>query len=162
MRSALVTLALCLSSLPPAAQAQSSRFSGLSVTRFHYESAPFIAVTYRRTVLGNRGGGADIAVGVVPSALPARVLFTQVDLGFAKAVTTGPARLLVRVGTSNFVALAQSLEVYPGAQLGAGALIRIEDASWARLEVSRHYYVQGDESLAMWSLGIGFAVQSPP
>lgn len=164
MRSglALITLACLLAGSPGPAMAQSTRFSGLSVVRFHHERSRFHTLAYRRTYLGSRDGGGDLAIGFLPSAAAAGAILSQLDFGVARAVPVGPAKLLLRAGSSNFVAIARTLEVYPGAQLGAGALIRVERFNWVRLDLTRHFYVSGDESLNMWSIGIGFAVESPP
>lgn len=40
------------------------------------------------------GAGLDAAVGLVPEALPGRVVLLQLDFGLAQAVSVGPATLL--------------------------------------------------------------------
>jgi hypothetical protein len=48
----------------------------------------------------------------------------------------------------------------PGAHLGAGIVLRIDDRTGIRIDATRHYYIAPGESEAIWSFG--FALASLP
>ncbi len=158
-RLAVLLLSVCLAIGAPRAAAAQSRFVGLSVDRYYPEYGAFFALTYRQTDIGRYGGGLDLGVGLVPSALLAHALLTTLDLGVAKSVPAGPATVLLRAGSSNVVGAAEGFLLYPGVQLGGGILVAVDPRSYLRLDLSRHVYYMGGESTAMWSLGLGVAAR---
>src|SRR4051812_19700173 len=56
-----------------------SRIVGPSVERFSEGGGNFVTLGLRRTDLARSGNGVDVAVGLVPEVLGARVLLLQVD-----------------------------------------------------------------------------------
>jgi hypothetical protein len=134
-----------------------SRLVGPSVERFSEGRASFVTIGLRRTDLTRSGSGVDLAVGLVPKALSARMLLLQVDAGFAQALPAGPATVLLKGGMSNFLALGAQTELYPGVQAGFAVVLPLQRRLRLRLDLTRHFYFPQGGRLELWSVGIGLA-----
>jgi len=161
IRSHLLVAIFASSCASATAWAQVARFEGASLERFRGEYG-FDALNYRRTDLSAGGYGADVAIGFVPEYLRAMTLLLDFDVGFAYAVPVGPARLLLKGGPAGFLAIGEVHDVYPGLQAGVAAAVPLQRRCYARLDLSRRiYFAPGEESLRLWSVGIGLSAALP-
>jgi hypothetical protein len=152
-----LSLWLFLAATSPCA-AQSVRFTGVSVERYHRNEARLTSVTVRRSDLGPRGFGIDAALGLEPTYL--QELLFNFDAGVARGFAAGPATVMVKAGVAGFFA-AQQVELYPGVQVGAAVLIPLQRRLELRTDLVRRRYWRDDGSaLDVWSIGIGFAVRA--
>jgi hypothetical protein len=132
-----------------------SRIVGPSVERFSEGDGNFVTLGLRRTDLARSGNGVDVAVGLVPEALGARVLLLQVDAGFARALPIGPATVLLKSGMGNFLALGAQTELYPGVQAGIGLVLPLQRRLRLRVDLTRRLYFPQDGRLGLWSVSVG-------
>jgi hypothetical protein len=141
-----------------------ARLSGISVgaglDRFIYEGATATAFTYRRSDLRPGKLGPELSVSLFPEALIARALLFAPDLGAAYNMAIPRSTLLIKAGASGLVGLNTDIVFVPGAHLGAGILLRIDERTGIRIDAIRHYYFDTGETEAIWSLG--FALASLP
>jgi hypothetical protein len=159
MRSPLIAV-LAIATLLTGGTAEcwaQSRIVGPSVERFSEGEGNFVTFGLRRTDLARSGNGVDVAVGLVPRALAARVLLLQVDAGFAQALPVGPATVLLKGGMGNFLALGAQTELYPGVQAGLAVVLPLQRRLRLRVDLTRHYYFPQDGRLGLWSLSVGLA-----
>jgi hypothetical protein len=49
----------------------------------------------------------------------------------------------------------------PGAHVGAGIVLRIDERTGIRIDAARHYYIDTGEIEAIWSVGFGFTALRP-
>jgi hypothetical protein len=144
---------------------QSARVGGVSIERFYFQGYRFLTVNYRRTDLrkGEAKSGMDLVLGFAPNALAVRTAVLQLEAGLARALPVGPGTLLLRGGMSNFLAVGPQSGLVTGLHGGLAALVPLENRASVRVDVTRHFYLGlGGGRVAMWSIGLGFAVGSPP
>jgi hypothetical protein len=132
--------------------------SGVSLQRFSETDQRFVALAYRRSDLARDGAGLDFGLGLVPQELRARVALVELDVGLARAQSIGPVALLLKGGTSSFIAMIGENELYPGLKVGVAALVPLERRCGLRLDLDRHFYFPRGGTFRLWSLGIGLAV----
>jgi hypothetical protein len=133
---------------------------GAGVDRFNYDGASLIAFTYRRSDLRPSGVGSELSVSLFPQALAVRALVLAPDLGAAYNMSVPRSTLLVKVGASALVGLNTDIIFVPGAHVGAGIVLRIDERTGIRIDATRHYYFDTGDSEVIWSLG--FALASLP
>ena len=163
MRLYLAVLLLALAALEEVSAQTSAlrgRMAGPVVERFYDEDSRFLVLGYRWTDLRASGLGFDGVLGVIPHALVGGSLQVQADAGLVQAVRTGPVTLLLGGGLSNFVALEQSFEFYPGLQAGLALLVPVEARLVGRVDLARHVYLAGPETYRFWSIGLSLPVLS--
>jgi hypothetical protein len=141
-----------------------ARLTGISVgaglDRFIYEGTAATAFTYRRSDLRPGRLGPELSVSLFPQALIARALLFAPDLGAAYNMSLPRSTLLIKAGTSALIGLNTDIVFVPGAHLGAGIVLRIDERTGIRIDATRHYYFDTGETEAIWSLG--FALASLP
>jgi hypothetical protein len=141
-----------------------ARLTGISVgaglDRFMYEGTTATAFTYRRSELRPGRLGPELSVSLFPQALIARALLFAPDLGAAYNLSIPGSTLLIKAGASALVGLNTDIVFVPGAHLGAGVVLRIDERTGIRIDATRHYYFDTGETEAIWSLG--FALASLP
>lgn len=159
------TLALLAATSTPA-WGQGPRLGGVSLERFYVEGERFTTINYRHTHLRDSVGkaGLDLAVGLVPRGLAEDAAIIQLEAGLARTLSVGPLKVLLRGGASSFTAItAHGAGIFPGVHGGLAAILPLEKQARARIDVTRHvYFGLGGGHLAAWSVGVGFAVLSPP
>jgi hypothetical protein len=141
-----------------------SRLEGISVgagiDRFIYEGTGATAFTYRRSDLKPGRLSPELSVSFFPQVLVAQALLFAPDFGAAYNLSIPHSTLLLKTGASAIVGVATDVVFVPGAHVGAGIFLRIDDRTGIRIDATRHFYVDIDETEAIWS--IGFALASLP
>ena len=130
---------------------------GVSVDRFLYEGTGVTAFTYRSSRLRPGRLGPELSVSAFPTLIAAQALLVAPDFGAAYNVSIPHATLLIKAGGSAITGLAADVVFIPGAHLGAGIVVRIDDRSGIRIDAVRHFYMDTGETEAIWSVGVGFA-----
>jgi hypothetical protein len=161
----LASLAFCLAgALPQQLQAQlpsSSRLEGVSIgaglDRFVYDGFGVTALTYRRSELRPGRLGSELSVSFFPQVLAARALLFAPDIGAAYNLSLSHSTVLIKAGASVLTGLGTDLVFVPGAHLGAGMILRIDDRTGVRIDAIRHFYMDTGETAAVWSLGLALA-----
>lgn len=161
-RLLLAALQLATAAIDGAAQA--TRVNGLSMERFYHEGGGYlVAFNYRRTSLGRSGSGLDLGVGLVPAALPGRVVLVPLDVGLARSLPIGPVSVLLKGGAGNLVMFGARNAVYPGGQAGLALLIPFQRRSHLRVDISRRIYISSEGgTVRMWSAGLGISAPEKP
>jgi hypothetical protein len=141
-----------------------ARLTGVSVgaglDRFIYDGTATTAFTYRRSDLRPGMLGPELSVSLFPEALVARALLFAPDLGAAYNISMPRATLLIKAGASALMGLNTDIIFVPGAHLGAGIVLRIDERTGIRIDATRHYYFDTGQVEAIWS--VGFALASLP
>jgi hypothetical protein len=104
--------------------------------------------------------GSELSVSLFPQALIARALLFAPDLGAAYNMSIPRSTLLIKAGASALTGVSTDIIFIPGAHLGAGIILRIDERTGIRIDAIRHYYFDTGETEAIWSLG--FALASLP
>ena len=147
-----------LASAPPC-RGQGTRHTGFSVERLYLDHNPLPAVSVRHSDLGARGLGADVAVGLLPTILPSELVL-PFEAGLAQGARVGPATLILKAGMAGLL-LGRQRTIYPGAQVGAAFLMRVEQRLEVRADLTRRrYWLRDSGAVDSWSIGIGFAVRA--
>jgi uncharacterized membrane protein YdjX (TVP38/TMEM64 family) len=165
MKTALLAcLGFSLASSPERVAAQEpagSRLEGISrgvsMDRFIYEGTGETAFSFRLSHLRPGRLGNELSVSVFPRLLAAQALIFAPDFGAAYNVSIPHATLLLKAGGSTLTGLAADVVFVPGAHLGAGLVVRIDDRTGIRIDATRHFYMNTGETEAIWSIGVGFA-----
>jgi hypothetical protein len=167
MRSALLvccTLVVAGSGALEAQASASPRIVGVSVglglDRFVYEGTGETAFTYRRSDLRPGSLGPELGVSLFPRALIARALLFAPDLGAAYNMSIPRSTLLIKAGASALTGVSTDIIFIPGAHLGVGIILRLDERTGIRIDAIRHYYFDTGETEAIWS--VGFALASLP
>jgi hypothetical protein len=100
-------------------------------------------------------------VSVFPQLLAAQALIFAPDFGAAYNVSIPHATLLIKAGGSALTGLAADVVFVPGAHVGAGLLVRIDNRTGFRIDAARHFYMNTGETEAIRSVGFGFAALPP-
>jgi hypothetical protein len=95
-------------------------------------------------------------VSLLPSALAAQAIILLPDFGPAYNVAVPHATLLIKAGASAITGLARDVVFVPGAHVGAGIVLRIDDRTGIRIDAAHHWYMNTGNTDAVWSVGIGF------
>jgi hypothetical protein len=170
MRAALLaclefSLAGALPQRLAAQELSSSRLEGISkgasLDRFIYEGTGETAFSFRLSGLRPGGIGPELSVSFFPRALIARALLFAPDFGAAYNVSIPHATLLLKAGASALTGLASEVVFVPGAHLGAGIVVRIDERTGIRIDAARHLYFDTGETEAIWSIGFGFTGLRP-
>ncbi|HEV8454003.1 MAG TPA: VTT domain-containing protein [Gemmatimonadales bacterium] len=135
---------------------------GVSMDRFIYEGDGETALSFRLSDLRPGRLGPELSVSAFPRALAARVLLFAPDFGAAYNLSFPYATLLIKAGGSALTGLATDVVFVPGAHLGAGLVVRIDDRTGIRIDAARHFYMSSGETEGIWSIGFGFAALRPP
>lgn len=139
----------------------SSRLEGISrgvgMDRFIYEGTGVTAFSYRFSDLRPGRLGSELSVSVFPELLAAQALVFAPSFGAAYNISIPHATLLIKAGGSAITGLATDVVFVPGAHLGAGIVVRIDDRTGIRIDAARHFYMSTGETEAVWSIGVGFA-----
>jgi uncharacterized membrane protein YdjX (TVP38/TMEM64 family) len=130
---------------------------GVSIDRFIYEGTGETAFSFRLSHLRPGRLGNELSVSVFPRLLAAQALIFAPDFGAAYNVSIPHATLLIKAGGSALTGLAADVVFVPGAHVGAGLVVRIDDRTGIRIDATRHFYMSTGETEAIWSIGIGFA-----
>src|SRR3954471_19930655 len=133
---------------------------GLGLDRFTYEGTAETAFTYRRSDLRPGSLGSELSVSLFPRALIARALLFAPDLGAAYNISIPRSTLLIKAGASALIGLNTDIVFVPGAHLGAGIVLRIDERTGIRIDATRHHYFNAGDAETIWSLG--FALASLP
>jgi uncharacterized membrane protein YdjX (TVP38/TMEM64 family) len=165
MKTALLAcLGFSLASSPERVAAQEpagSRLEGISrgvsMDRFIYEGTGETAFSFRLSHLRPGRLGNELSVSVFPRLLAAQALIFAPDFGAAYNVSIPHATLLLKAGGSALTGLAADVVFVPGAHVGAGLVVRIDDRTGIRIDATRHFYRNTGETEAIWSIGVGFA-----
>jgi uncharacterized membrane protein YdjX (TVP38/TMEM64 family) len=149
-----------------AAQAPStSRLEGISrgasLDRFIYEGTGATAFSFRLSGLRPGRLGPELSVSFFPNALIARALLFAPDFGAAYNASMPGATLLIKAGGSALTGLATDVLFVPGAHVGAGVVLRIDERTGIRIDAARHYYIDTGEIEAIWSVGFGLTALRP-
>ncbi|HEV2085241.1 MAG TPA: VTT domain-containing protein [Gemmatimonadales bacterium] len=143
----------------------SSRLEGISkgasLDCFIYEGTGATAFSFRLSGLRPGGLGPELSVSFFPKALIARALLFAPDFGAAYNVSIPHATLLIKAGGSALTGLASDVVLVPGAHVGAGIVVRIDERTGIRIDAARHSYFDTGETEAIWSIGLGFTALSP-
>jgi uncharacterized membrane protein YdjX (TVP38/TMEM64 family) len=170
MKTALLTCLGCsLAAASPqrvaAQEPSSSRLEGISkgasLDRFIYEGTGETAFSFRLSGLRPGGLGPELCVSFFPKALIARALLFAPDFGAAYNLSIPGATLLIKGGGSALTGLATDVIFVPGAHVGAGIVVRIDERTGIRLDAARHYYIDTGEIEAIWSIGFGLTALRP-
>jgi hypothetical protein len=150
-----------LTASPPSLAAQSPGLLngpavGGSLDRFIYEGEGVTAFTFRYSDLRSRTVGSEIGVSLFPDAPGDGALYLAPDLGAAFNASGPGVTVLAKVGISTLTALGGGFAFIPGYHWGAGLIVRIGARSGIRLDAVRHFYLAGDGTEGIWSLGLGF------
>jgi hypothetical protein len=130
---------------------------GGSIDRFSYEDVSITAFTFRYSGLRPGGLGPEVGVSLFPQGLPLAALILAPDFGGSFNVSVPGATLLLKGGASALTILApQAAGFRPGYHVGAGLLLRMDNRTGLRVDVIRHFYQDGGETEAIWSIGLGF------
>jgi hypothetical protein len=135
---------------------------GVSLDRFIYDGDGETAFSFRLSDLRPGRLGPELSVSAFPRALAARALVFAPDFGAAYNVSIPHATLLIKAGASALTGLATDVVFVPGAHVGAGLVVRIDDRTGIRIDAARHFYRNTGETEAIWSIGLGFAALRPP
>ena len=135
---------------------------GVSMDRFIYEGTGETAFSFRLSDLRPGRLGNELSVSVFPQLIAAQALVFAPDFGAAYNVSIPHATLLIKAGGSAFTGLAADVVFIPGAHVGAGLVVRIDDRTGIRMDAARHFYMTSGETEAIWSIGVGFAGLRPP
>ena len=135
---------------------------GVSLDRFIYEGTGETAFSFRLSDLRPGRLGNELSVSVFPRALAAQALIFAPDFGAAYNVSIPHATLLIKAGGSVLTGFAADVVFVPGAHVGAGLVVRIDDRTGIRIDAARHFYMNTGETEAIWSIGVGFAALRPP
>ena len=148
-----------------AQEPSSSRLEGISkgasLDRFIYEGTGATAFSFRFSGLRPGGFGPELSVSFFPQALIARALLFAPDFGAAYNVSIPHATLLLKAGGSALTGLATDVVFVPGAHVGAGIIVRIDERTGIRIDAARHFYFDTGETEAIWSIGLGFTALRP-
>jgi len=148
-----------------AQEPSSSRLEGISrgasLDRFIYEGTGETAFSFRFSDLRPRGFGPELSVSFFPKALIAQALLFAPDFGVAYNVSIPHATLLLKAGASALTGLATDVLFVPGAHVGAGIVVRIDERTGIRIDAARHFYFDTGETEAIWSIGLGFTTLRP-
>jgi hypothetical protein len=134
---------------------------GVSLDRFIYEGTGATAFSFRLSGLSPNGLGPELSVSFFPNALSAQALLFAPDFGAAYNVSMSEATLLIKAGGSALTGLATEVLFVPGAHVGAGVVLRIDEQTGIRIDAARHYYIDTGEIEAIWSVGFGFTALRP-
>jgi hypothetical protein len=165
----LACLSLSLVGGPPqrltAQEPSTSRLEGISkgasLDRFIYEGTGATAFSFRFSGLRPGGLGPELSVSFFPKALTARALLFAPDFGAAYNVSIPHATLLLKAGGSALAGLGTDVVFVPGAHVGAGIVVRIDDRTGIRIDAARHLYFDTGETEVIWSIGLGFTALRP-
>jgi hypothetical protein len=164
-------LAISLLPLTPVlAQAPSlpsgSRLEGISkgagVDRFIYDGTGITAFTFRQSDLRPGQLSSEFSVSFFPEAVAALALLFAPDFGPAYNVAMPQATLLLKAGGSAITGIATDVVFVPGAHLGAGLVLRVDDRTGIRIDAARHLYWDTGETETIWSIGFGLTSLRPP
>ena len=170
MKTALLAcLVFSLAGSPEPLAAQESAGSrlegisrGITLDRFIYDGDGETAFSFRLSGLRPGKLGPELSVSAFPRALAARALVFAPDFGAAYNVSVPHVTLLFKAGGSALTGLATDVVFVPGAHVGAGLVVRIDDRTGIRIDAVRHFYLNTGETEAIWSIGLGFAALRPP
>jgi hypothetical protein len=134
---------------------------GVSVNRFHYEDEGAItAVGFQLSRLKHNSAGMELGVAVFPQYLQVPALVIAPDAGLGFNVSLPAVTLLLRGGAGAIAGLGGGISLLPGAHLGAGALIQVDQRLALRADLLSRWYVFNSETERFWSFGLGFSVLS--
>jgi hypothetical protein len=165
----IVLLSLFVALHPVSAQGRFARLPdgpvlGLSVDRFHYEDeGALTTVSFHLSRLRHNSLGLELGLAVFPEYLALPALVAAPDGGVAFNVSLPGGTLLLRGGAGALVALGRGLNTifYPGAHLGAGAMIRLDRRTALRADALKRWYIAEGETEPFWSIGLGFSILHP-
>lgn len=167
MRCLLPLLLLALLASPASAQSAGGRTKLVGLTLDHWRGSAGPALlrpTLRLTTYPARGPGADFALVFFPDgfSLFPPLLTVGPQLGAALPVRAGPLTVLLKGGAAGIASAGlfgggSAFHLIPGVQAGLGLFIPVDRKSTIRLDLTRHAYRSSDHSLAVWSVGFGFA-----
>jgi hypothetical protein len=129
---------------------------GASMDRFIYDGIGETAFTFRRSDLRPGTMGTELSVSLLPRALAAQALVLLPDFGPAYNVSLSRATLLIKAGGSAITGLARDVVFVPGAHVGAGFVLRIDERTGIRVDAAHHWYMNPEDTDPVWSIGIGF------
>jgi hypothetical protein len=110
------------------------------------------ALTLRFTTLRPNGLSFDVGAGLLVAGEAGAF---SLEVGPAFNISIPGATLLLRAGGTGIVAGGGGLV---GGYAGLGVLFRVANGVGFRLDVARHQYAIGSESLGAWQLGGGIAL----
>jgi hypothetical protein len=134
---------------------------GVSVDRFIYEGGGETAFSFRLSDLRPGRLGTELSVSAFPRALAARALVFAPDFGAAYNLSIPHTTVLIKAGISALTGLATDVVFVPGAHVGAGLVVRIDERTGIRIDAARHLYFDTGETEAIWSIGLGFTALRP-
>lgn len=163
VRLSAFALALCGGVIVPSLAAQARpatlpRGSSFAITgsRFLFDGsdadAGINALTLRFTTLRPNGLAFDVGAGLLVAGEAGAF---SLEVGPAFNISIPGATLLLRAGGTGIVAGGGGVI---GGYAGVGVLFRVANGVGFRLDVARHQYAIGSESLGAWQLGGGIAV----
>jgi hypothetical protein len=170
LRNALLACLGCsLAGVSPqqlaAQEPSSSRLEGISkgasLDRFIYEGTGETAFSFRLSGLRPGRLGPELSVSFFPKALIARALLFAPDFGAAYNLSIPGVTLLIKAGGSALTGVATDVVFVPGAHVGAGIVVRIDERTGIRIDAARHYYIGTGEIEAIWSIGFGLTAFRP-
>jgi hypothetical protein len=131
--------------------------TGLSLDKFIYDGARETAFSLHWSSLRPFRLRPEVTVALFPQALLAPALVLAPDFGAAYNISVPYATLLLKAGGSGIAAVGRTAQFIPGAHLGAGFVLRIDDRTGIRLDAARHFYISNQEVEPVWSIGIGLS-----
>jgi hypothetical protein len=149
-----------------AQEASGARLEGISkgagMDRFIYDGIGITAFTFRQSDLRPGQLTPEFGISFFPEAVAALTLLFAPDFGAAYNVAIPHATLLLKAGGSAITGVATDVVFVPGAHLGAGLVLRIDDRTGIRIDAARHFYWGTGETDAIWSIGLAFTSLRPP
>jgi hypothetical protein len=161
LQLSLLAAAQTASSQSPFAHLPDGPAMGISVDRFHYEDeGAFTTMSFHLSRLRHNSLGLELGVAIFPEYLSFPALVAAPDAGAAFNISLPGGTLLLRGGAGALVAFGRGLNTifYPGAHLGAGAIIRIDRRTALRADALKRWYMTEGETVPFWSIGLGFSI----
>jgi hypothetical protein len=162
----LLQLSLALAAQQASSQSRLARLPdgpamGVSVDRLRYEDEGSItSVGFHLSKLKHNSAGAEFGLAVFPEYLQVPALVIGPDAGVGVNISLPAATLLLRGGVGAIGGIGGGINFFPGAHLGAGALIQVDHRLALRADLLRRWYLIDSQTERFWSFGLGFSVLS--